>query len=184
MCEDDELLVLFANGDARVAAVLIARHTPRVLSLARHMLNDLTEAEDVAQETMLRLWRIAGDWRRGEARVSTWLYGVARNLCIDRLRRRRTVGLEGIDEPVDDTPDVTTTMHSAVRAQALRDALAKLPDRQREAVVLRHIEGLGNPEIAEILHTSTEAVESLTARGKRALSAILLVKKDMLGLVS
>ena len=67
------------------------------------------------------------------------------------------------------------------RAAALQLALNQLPDRQREAVILRHIEGLANPEIAQIMEISTEAVESLTARGKRALSAALSPKREELG---
>ena len=101
---DDALLVLYANGDGAAARELAARHLPRVLAYATRMLGgDRAEAEDVAQEAMLRLWRIAPEWRQGEAKVSTWLYRVVTNLCTDRLRgirRRRAVAL-------DDAPEVT-----------------------------------------------------------------------------
>lgn len=179
---DNALLVRYANGDGVAAAVLTARLTPMVYRLAMRLLGNAADAEDVAQEAMLRLWRIAPDWRQDEAKPSTWLYRVATNLCTDRLRRRRSVPLEDIAEPADETPGIEHRMHSAVRAQALTKALETLPDRQREAVVLRHLEGLANPEIAEILAISVEAVESLIARGKRALAAQLLAQKDELGL--
>lgn len=179
---DDALLVLYGNGDSLAAASLTARLTPMVFRLAKRMLADATEAEDVTQEAMLRLWKIAPEWRQGEAKVSTWLYRVTTNLCTDRLRKRRGVSLEGIAEPVDETPGVEARLISDDRADALNGALAKLPDRQREAVVLRHMEGLANPEIAAILEISTEAVESLIARGKRGLAAMLLGRKQELGL--
>ena len=147
------------------------------------MLYDRAEAEDVTQEAMLRLWKIAPDWRQGEAQVSTWLYRVVRNLCTDRLRKKRGIGLDEVAEPHDDAPSATEVILNNDRAFALKQALDRLPDRQREAVILRHIEGFSNPEIAEILEITTEAVESLTARGKRSLTAMLADKRNELGYV-
>lgn len=179
---DEALLVLYANGDAQAARALTLRLTPRVLSFATRMLGgDRAEAEDVAQDAMLRLWRIAPEWRQGEAKVSTWLFRVVSNLCTDRLRKRRGVGLDEVADPTDDAPGVEARMQAASRAEALERALAQLPDRQREAVVLRHLEGWSNPEIAEVMEISVEAVESLTARGKRALAASLTQRREELG---
>ncbi|MEY8119360.1 RNA polymerase sigma factor [Falsihalocynthiibacter sp. BN13B15] len=178
---DDALLVLFANGDRGAAQALTLRLTPRALGFAARMLGDRAEAEDVTQEAMLRLWKIAPDWRQGEAQVSTWLYRVVRNLCTDRLRKKRGVGLDEIAEPFDDSPSAVEVMLNEGRAAALRQALGALPERQREAVILRHIDGLSNPEIAEILEITTEAVESLTARGKRSLTTMLAGKRNELG---
>ena len=179
---DDALLALYGNGDSMAAASLTARLTPMVFRLAKRLLSDAAEAEDVTQEGMLRLWKTAPEWRQGEAKVSTWLYRVTTNLCTDRLRKRRGVALDAIAEPMDDTQGIEARMISDNRAEALNGALAKLPDRQREAVVLRHIEGLANPEIAEVLDISVEAVESLIARGKRGLAVMLLGRKQELGL--
>lgn len=178
---DDALVALYAQGDERAARLLAARLMPRVLSFATRMLGDRAEAEDVTQEAMLRLWRAAPGWQEGAAKVSTWVFKVAANLCTDRLRKKRGVGLDTIAEPEDPAPSVAQTMDEATRAQALSEALENLPDRQRQAVVLRHIEGLTNPEIAEVMDISVEAVESLTARGKRSLSARLLPRKEELG---
>ena len=183
---DDALLALYAGGNRAAARTLTIRLTPRVLSLAVRMLGDGAEAEDVAQEAMLRLWKIAPEWRSGEAQVSTWLYRVASNLCTDRLRRRRGVGLdvafgEGV-EPEDEQPRAEERLQTADRATALRAALEELPERQRQAVVLRHLEGLSNHEIAAVMEIGVEAVESLTARGKRALTALLVGRRAELGL--
>lgn len=178
---DEALLVLYANGDPQAARELADRLLPRVLAYAARMLGDRTEAEDVAQEAMLRLWRIAADWRQGEAKVTTWLYRVVSNLCTDRLRRRRTVALEDGAEPEDGAPGAVARLIAADRAAALETALAALPERQRQAVVLRHLEGLSNPEIGAVMDIGTEAVESLTARGKRALTALLAGRREDLG---
>ncbi len=181
---DEELVVLYANGDADAARILAQRLVPRLLGYAGRLLADRAEAEDIAQEAMLRLWRVAPDWRQGEAKVSTWLYRVVINLCTDRLRarkRRQTDALDQVAEPEDSAPGVVAGLIEADRMAALTAALAQLPDRQREAVVLRHIEGLTNPEIAEILQIGVEAVESLTARGKRALTAALAGHRQTLG---
>lgn len=181
---DDALLVLYANGDRAAARELAGRHLSRILGFATRLLGDRAEAEDVAQEAMLRLWRIAPDWRPGEAKVSTWLYRVVTNLCTDRLRlrtRRRAIGLEDAPDIADDAQSVVAVMEERDRMAALNDALATLPDRQRQAVVLRHIEGLSNPDIAQIMEIGVEAVESLTARGKRALAALMAGRRAELG---
>ncbi len=178
---DEALLVAFANGDRGAARVLTERLAPRVFGFAMRLLANRAEAEDVVQEAMLRLWKVAPDWRQGEARITTWLYRVVSNLCTDRLRGRRGVGLDAIDEPEDPAPSALAAMAEAQRREALEAALAQLPDRQRQAVVLRHVEGLSNPEIATIIGVSVEAVESLTARGKRALAGLLASRREELG---
>lgn len=178
---DEDLLLAYAAGDGSAASHLTLRLTPRALAHATRMLGDAAEAEDVTQEAMLRLWKIAPDWKVGTALPSTWLYRVVANLCIDRLRKRRSVGLDEVAEPLDPAPSVPEQLQTRARLDALGAALLDLPDRQRQAVILRHIDGVANPEIAEILETTVEAVESLTARGKRALAKALAARKEELG---
>ncbi len=181
---DEVLLARYAQGDRMAARALVLRLSPRVLGYAARLLGDRAEAEDVAQEAMMRLWRIAPDWRSGEAQVTTWLYRVVTNLVTDRQRARRRRATNGLDEAPevpDGSPGVVTRLIEADRMAALDAALVQLPDRQRQAVVLRHIEGLSNPEIASVMEIGVEAVESLTARGKRALAALLSGQKAALG---
>ncbi|MWD30041.1 RNA polymerase sigma factor [Aquicoccus sp. SCR17] len=181
---DEDLLLAYAGGDRAAARALTLRLTPRVLGQASRLLGDRAEAEDVAQEALLRLWRFAPAYRPEEARVSTWLYRVVANLCTDRLRRRQrrpALALDTVPEPPDGGAGAARQMLDRDRMAALRAALADLPERQRQAVVLRHLEGLGNPEIAEIMEISARAVESLTARGKRALAASLAGRRGELG---
>ena len=181
---DSDLLVAYAAGNADAARLLATRLLPGVLGQATRMLSDRIEAEDVAQEAMMRLWKIAPDWREGEAQISTWLYRVVANLCTDRLRKRQRAGAVGMDqiaEPADPTPGAADQMQTNARMAALSDALSQLPDRQAQAVSLRHLEGLANPEIAQIMDISVRSVESLTARGKRALASILANRRAALG---
>lgn len=178
---DEALLVLYGNGDGAAARALVARLGPVAYRVAFRMLGDRTEAEDLAQEAMLRLWKIAPEWRTGEAKVSTWIYRVTTNLATDRLRRRRGVGLDEAPEIADGAASALEGLIENDRAAALEMALAQLPARQRQAVVLRHLEGLSNPEIAEAMEVGVEAVESLTARGKRTLAALLAGRREELG---
>jgi len=183
---DARLLAAYAAGQPEAARALLERLGPRVLALATRMLGDPHEAEDVTQEAMLRLWRQAARWVPGEARVSTWLIRVALNLATDRLRRRRGVPLDTAfgagGEPADGRPGPEAEMRAEERAAALRAALADLPERQAQAVALRHLEGLSNPEIADVMAVSVEAVESLTSRGRRALAARLASRRGALSL--
>ena len=181
---DEALLQLYARGDRAAARTLVLRLSPRVLGYATRLLADRAEAEDVAQEAMLRLWRVAPEWRTGEAQVTTWLYRVVTNLVTDRQRarpRRQATTLDDAPEVADDAPAAVAQLIEADRMAALDRALDSLPDRQRQALVLRHFEGMSNPEIAEIMQIGVEAVESLTARAKRALASALGGQREELG---
>ena len=171
-----------ANGDAAAARDLIDRIAPRLMRHLTRMLGNPFDAEEVVQETMIRLWRIAPAWRQGEANVSTWAFRVAVNLATDRLRKSRPlVSFDAVAEPAATGTDTVPRMTDEARIAALDAALSRLPERQRTAVSLRHIEEMSNSEIAEIMDISVEAVESLTARGKRALAAQLKRQRKALG---
>ena len=132
-----------AGGDAEAVRALVAGKLPRVLALARRMLNDPVEAEDVAQETFVKAWRFAPSWRPGEAKFDTWLHRVALNLCYDRLRRRKFVDTAEPPDVVDEGPAPDRGLHARDVGIRVDLALAALPDRQREAIVLCHYQELG-----------------------------------------
>ena len=178
---DAGLLQAYAAGDPSAARTLSDRLLPRIVGQAMRMLQNRAEADDVAQDAMLRLWKIAPQWDPTRGQVTTWVYRVVSNLCMDRLRARAGVGLDEIAEPIDPTPGVETKLQNSSRAEALSWALAQLPERQAQAVALRHLEGLSNPQIAEIMDIGPRAVESLTARGKAALTDILQSRRAELG---
>lgn len=180
--EDAMLLSRFAAGDQSAARLLTDRLLPAVLRQAWRILGDEAEAEDVAQEAMLRLWRQAADWQPGQARISTWLYRVTHNLCIDRIRKRRpTAHIEDVAEPPDPAPSAIERLTQSEESRALAQAIMALPDRQRQALVLRHFEGMSNPEIGERLECSVEAVESLLARARRQLAESLSKQREEYG---
>jgi RNA polymerase sigma-70 factor (ECF subfamily) len=170
---DEALLARVAEGDAAAVRALVGRKLPRLLGLAQRMLGDPAEAEDVAQETFLRIWRQAPNWRTGQAKFDTWLHRVALNLCFDRLRRRREIPTEEPPEQLDEGPAPDRALEAHDTGKRVGAALAKLPDRQREAVVLCHYQELGNIEAAAVMGVTVEALESLLSRGRRALRAAL-----------
>jgi len=122
---DAGLLRAYADGDQAAARTLTARHAPRVFRLARRMLGDGTEAEDVTQEAMLRLWRQAPDWQEGRGALGTWLYRVTANLCLDRLRRRRETSIDAV-------LDTSVEAVESLLARARRALAADLGDRREE----------------------------------------------------
>ena len=179
---DAELLARFSKGDRAAALALTSRLAPVVFAQAFRMLGDRTEAEDVTQESLLRLWKAAPGWDATRAKITTWLYRVTSNLCTDCLRKSNRNSGDEVPEVADKTPGIDLKLQATARAQALQHALQTLPDRQRQAMILRHIEDLSNPEISDIMEISVEAVESLVSRGKRALASTLAPQKKALGL--
>ena len=170
---DEELLARVAQGDPAAVRALVGRKLPRMLALAQRMLGDAAEAEDVAQEAFLRVWKQAPRWRPGQARFDTWLHRVALNLCYDRLRRRREVSTDEPPERPDPGPAPDRGLQAADVGRRVSRALQALPERQREAIVLCHYQELGNIEAASVMGVSVEALESLLGRGRRALRAAL-----------
>jgi len=171
---DAEYVRRAGAGDQHAAAALVRKHLPRMVALARRMLNDPAEAEDVAQDVFLRVWREAPRWRPGAAKFETWMHRVALNLCYDRLRRRRERADPdaGLEMP-DPAPTAPEAMVAGERAARVHAEIARLPERQRAAIALCHFQEMSNIEAAACLEVSVEALESLLARGRRALRTAL-----------
>lgn len=174
---DRKLLARVASGDQEAFAELSSKHLGAIVTYATRLTKSRTDAEDVAQETFLRAWQNA---HRYEARspAVAWLLTIARNAAIDRLRKKPRASLE-VDDARDRAPDSTKPSEllekkdERARVEAALDAL---PERQKEALLLTHEQGLRPPEVAEILGVTVEAVESLLSRGRRALRQALSEK--------
>jgi len=175
---DAELLARVGRGEPRAVREMVERKLGRLLSLAERLLGRRSEAEEVAQEVFVRLWKQAPTWQPGRARIDTWLHRVALNLCYDRLRRRRD---EAADDAVAEAeadpagaPDAL--LEARQRGRRVARALAELPQRQREALVLQYYQQLSNSEAAELMGIGIEALESLLVRARRSLREQLVVE--------
>jgi RNA polymerase sigma-70 factor (ECF subfamily) len=171
--DESALLVRVAEGEAQAFRALVDRHLPTVVAIARRMLRDDAEAEDVAQETLLRLWRNAASLELGEGGVRPWLRRVAANLCIDRVRAQKNTTLgDTLPEEVEPAGQVTRLAEREL-GRRVDAALKALPERQRLALTLFHYEGMSQIEVGEVMGISDEAVESLLARARRTLKGSL-----------
>ena len=175
---DADLVARAGRGERAAAQALMARHLPKMLALARRMLPGRGEAEDAVQEAFLKLWTHAARWRPGRAKFETWLYRVTLNQCYDRLRRRPMQDLDAAAHVPDPAPGPDAALGAAALAGEVAAALASLPPRQRAAIVLCHYREASNIEAAEILGLSVEGLESLLARGRRALRLKLAHLKE------
>jgi RNA polymerase sigma-70 factor (ECF subfamily) len=165
--EANELSLMRRVADKDVAAyrALVELYLPRITRFAQRLLGNASEAEDVVQETFLRLWTSAGTFTP-KAKPSSWLYRIAHNLCIDRFRRRKRETELGESAAADRPSGLMARKQTAEIVQA---ALAALPERQRTAILLVHYEGLAAAEAAAVLEVSVEALESLLSRARRTL---------------
>jgi RNA polymerase sigma-70 factor (ECF subfamily) len=166
---DDGLLAYIADGDRRAFAVLMDRHLDRAFSLARRVLNNKSDAEDVVQDAFLKVWQKAGQWQPGRAQFSTWLYRVVVNRCLDLKRKPVNASIDNVAEQSDDRPDAYEDIAARQRQAKIAAAVADLPERQRTAIALSYTAGLSNAEAAASMEISVKAFESLLVRAKREL---------------
>lgn len=169
MDRDDELLALISNGNQAAFRELVERHADRAYALAFRILREAADAEDVVQDTLLKIWSHRGSWNAGRARFSTWLYRVVTNRCLDMLRRPRNEEMEAAPEIADTTPSAAATLERQEVSDLLSREIQRLPDQQRIALILSYYDDLPNAQIAEIMDTTVQAVESLLKRGRQHL---------------
>jgi len=170
---DDGLLSQIAEGDRRAFQQLMDRHIDRAHGLAKRVLGNKSDAEDVVQDAFLKVWQKAGQWQPGRAQFSTWLYRVVVNRCLDLKRKPVNAALDNVAEQSDDRPDAYEDIETRQRNAKIQAAVADLPERQRTAIVLSYTSGLSNAQAAETMEISVKAFESLLVRAKRELRARL-----------
>lgn len=171
--EDEALLVRVFARDQAAFRLLVDRHMSSLLLLARRLLRDEAEAEDVAQEAFLRLWRQGAGLEIGPAGLAPWLKRVVSNLAIDRLRVRGRLEItDEVPEQAEEA-DQLRRLESRELAEKVEAALRRLPDRQRLALTMFHYEGHSLEEVGRMMGATAEAVESLLARARRSLKLML-----------
>jgi RNA polymerase sigma-70 factor (ECF subfamily) len=161
---DAELMSRLAEGDASALGELARRHQGRILELAFRTLGRWDLAEDVAQETFLRVYRAAKHYRP-DAKFTTWLYRIVVNLCLDEQRRWAKAGapLDSVAPEGLSTTNGDPTERKEV-AELVRGAVQELPERQRVAIILYRYDGLNHAQISEVTGWTQSAVESLLVR--------------------
>jgi RNA polymerase sigma-70 factor, ECF subfamily len=166
--DDAQLMRCIAAGDVQAYRHVVDGHLTSVLAYGFRLLNSREEAEEVAQETFLRVWQHA-DRYEPTARLTTWLHTIARNVALDRLRKRRPeVDTEAVEAALD-SGRPSEYLERKRTAENVQQAVERLAPRQKQALVLVHYQGLSHGEAAEVLGVGVEAVESLLGRARRKL---------------
>src|SRR5215813_6284648 len=169
---DEQLMAQVARGDEAAFRALSHRYAAHAIALARRILGNDADAEEVVQEALLRLWVHAPRWRPAAA-FRTWFYRVVVNLCLNRKRRAPFAALDDVEEPIDPGTDASVEFETRQTEGMLAAAIAGLPERQRAAIILTYHEGLPNAETATVLGTSVSGVETLLVRARRSLRKAL-----------
>jgi RNA polymerase sigma-70 factor (ECF subfamily) len=172
MPSDEELMAAVGRGDSASLEQLVVRYQRLVWHVAWRFLGDAAEAEDIAQETFLRLLGAAGRYRP-TAKFPTYLYRIVTRLCLDGLRKKRPVLPGKLPDGAAGGPSPAAAAEARERQAAVRAAVARLGARQRMAVVLRYYEELSCRDVAAAMGVTPKAVERLLARAREALQASL-----------
>ena len=170
---DEELLIRLAGNDEAAFRLLVERHIDRAFAIALRIVGSRADAEDVVQDSLLKVWTHRGSWQHGRAKFSTWLYRVITNRCIDLRRQPRSDDIDAVPEPADTQPDAASAIQRNETTALLEKAMRLLPEQQRVAVIFSYHEDMSNAEIAEVMNTTVAAVESLLKRGRQQLKTAL-----------
>lgn len=182
----DELLLRRAqNGDPEAFGQLMEPLEQLVWRVCWHYTGNREAAEDCGQEAMIRIWRNLGNYR-GECALESWVYRIAANCCMDWLRKKkrdRSVSMEPLREqgfdPADPSPGTEAQAVAKDERQRLREAIAQLPDDQREALILTQLEKIPYEKAAQALGVSEGTVKSRVNRAKARLKEILTEEKEL-----
>ncbi|MEL6298908.1 MAG: sigma-70 family RNA polymerase sigma factor [Pseudomonadota bacterium] len=170
---DADLLQRSADGDQRAFGEIVSRHLHVPFASARRLLGDPAEAEDVAQESLVRLWQQKSALLERPLNLPAWLGRVAANLAIDRLRARKRLDYSDAVPEVPVAPAQQRSIEVVDAAGRVQAALDALPDRQRVAVTLFHFEEMSQRDVAALMQVSEDALESLLRRGRSGLKSAL-----------
>jgi RNA polymerase sigma-70 factor, ECF subfamily len=168
---DTALMWRIAAGDRKAFQLFARRHHAKCVAVARRVLGSTSDAEEIVQEVLLKVWEHAGEWRGSNAQATTWLYRIVVNLAIDRARKRSPVFVPVEDGPVmvDPTPSAHLVLEGRELETYIANAIPGLPARQRDALSLCYFDGLNCAEAAAVMKVSVSAMEALLVRARRTL---------------
>ncbi|MEM6916523.1 MAG: sigma-70 family RNA polymerase sigma factor [Verrucomicrobiota bacterium] len=178
---DVSLMMKVREGDTEAFESLVERHQGAVVGTVAKMLGSPTEAEDIAQQVFVRIWKSASRYEP-QAKFTTWMFTITRNLVFNEVRRRKRKPTVSVEEREEESHQVVEDLHTAtpdedvIHAElekAVDDAIQALPEKQRMAVVLRRYEELPYEEIGRVLSMSVPAVKSLLFRARTQLKESL-----------
>lgn len=180
---DTELMTAIASGDAAAGNIFISRHLSYVMSIGRHYLKNEAEAEEAAQDVFATIWQKANQFSQKEAKVTTWLYSVTRNRCIDILRRQKpTQDIEGL-EFADNSDNAEVLQQKSEQARLLRAAMESLSDDQKAAIELVYYRETGQKAAADELGMTLAGFESVLRRARQKLHGQLRALRHELEIV-
>ncbi|WP_162305961.1 sigma-70 family RNA polymerase sigma factor [Oleisolibacter albus] len=169
---DEALMLAVQDGNVQAYRLIVRRYLKRIYAVARRILPHDADAEDVVQDTFLRVWSHRHNWSPGAARFTTWLHRIAINRCIDYRRRPLEDRLDDAAEPVDERPQTDQSIHDRQLHAALAKARRRLPTSQQIALALYYNEGMTGVEVAAVMGLSQSAAEALLKRARQQLRVV------------
>jgi RNA polymerase sigma-70 factor (ECF subfamily) len=167
------LMERVVDRDQAAFALLAERYATIALTLAHRIVRNNADAEEVVQESLMRVWMFAHRWRPDTAKFSSWFYRIVTNQAISRVRRKPMEPLDEVNDPADAAPGPYEQLAGHEIGTAIETALDRLPARQRAAIALCYDEGLSCAEAADAVGVSVGTMESLLFRARRSLRSWL-----------
>jgi len=189
--KEKDLLLKARNGDVKAFETIIEDYQKKVFNIALRMIGNHDDASELAQEVFIRIFKSLKNFK-GESSLSTWIYRITTNVCLDELRKRKNKNIVSLDEDVkqDDgeikrqvedarpTPDVIAEKNEVRRV--VKEAILSLPEDQRTVIILRDIQGFSYDEIAKIMNCPEGTVKSRINRSRQILRDRLKPKLELL----
>lgn len=171
--DEADLIRRSVNGDESAFELLLEQYLPSLTNYVMRMMANTAEADDIIQETFIRLWTHGQKFNPGTAKLTTWLHNIAHNLCIDHFRKHSRLVGESAEQYDAGATGPEQDYIRQRQVSSIHEAMITLPERQRSAIIMCHYQGLSNKDAAAVLDVSVDALESLMARGRRKLKDIL-----------
>ncbi|MCH8257402.1 MAG: sigma-70 family RNA polymerase sigma factor [Proteobacteria bacterium] len=171
--DEADLIRESVNGDESAYELLLEQHLPSLTNYVMRMMANTAEADDIIQETFIRLWTHGQTFNPRYAKLTTWLHNIAHNLCIDHFRKHNRMIGEPTEQPDVEARGPEQGYIQQRQVRSIQEAMMALPEKQRSAIIMCHYQGLSNKDAAAVIEISIEALESLMARGRKKLKDIL-----------